>query len=52
MTWRPLWRVEAIRGTVYGRAAVQSVLFYLDTIDSGPLESVEVLERWTAHLLY
>ena len=52
-------RVETIPGTVYARLVRNASfreeqlcnLFYLNTMDSGALESVEVLERWTAHLL-
>jgi hypothetical protein len=52
-------RVEAIPGTVYAglvrnasfREEQLCNLFYLNTMDSVALESVEVLERWTAHLL-
>ena len=52
-------RVEAIPGTVYAglvrnasfREEQLCSLFYLNTMGSGALKSVEVLERWTAHLL-
>jgi len=52
-------RVEAIPRTVYAglvwnasfREEQLCSLFYLNTIDSGALESVKVLERWTTHLL-
>jgi hypothetical protein len=59
MTWRPLRRGWKLRGTVYAglvrntsfREEQLCSLFYLNTMDCGALESVEVLERWTAHLL-
>jgi hypothetical protein len=52
-------RVEAIPRTVYAglvrnasfREEQLCSLFYLNTMGPGALESVEVLERWTAHLL-
>jgi hypothetical protein len=52
-------RVEAIPGSVYAglvrnasfREEQLCSLFYLNTMGSGALQSMEVLERWTAHLL-
>jgi len=57
--WLPLWRGwkrsprQFTRGWFGMPCSEERLcsLFYLNTIDSGALESVEVLERWTAHPL-